>query len=215
MMQDENGVFSSNLQALGYSFSISQNIFSVLCLALAIALTWFVMAILVKFFRKGASSQTNSKTTEEPHTSSEVFMNNFMVRFIYAVYFELMLCAFINITSQSGSSLFWWIFSLMTIVAGIGSLFTLLSFFLCNGPYMVGTYEAGSLLKSFWGVRSLDSDFIKCYQQAQENKTQDRPVHIPHHSMPIRQKSNDEMINLGSFASQTQSMFHSNIPLHG
>ena len=160
--------------------------FSVLCLALAIALTWLVMAILDKFFCKRASSQTDGETREEPRTSSEVFMNNFMVRFIYAVYFELMLCAFINITSQSGSSLFWWIFSLMTFVAGIGSLLTLLSLFFCNGPYMVGTYAAGSLLKSFWGVRSLDSDFIKCYQQAQENKMQERPVPIPHHPMPVR-----------------------------
>ena len=186
-MQDENSVFSSNLQALGYSFSISQNMFSVLCFALAIALTWLVMAILVKFSRKKATSQTESKTTEEPRTSSEVFMNNFMVRFIYAVYFELMLCAFINITSQSGSSLFSWIISLMTIIAGFGSLFIFLSLFFCNGPYLVGTYAAGSLLKSFWGVRSLDSDFIKCYQQAKENKKQDRPVPIPHHPMPVRQ----------------------------
>ena len=87
-------------------------------------------------------------------------MNNFLVRSLLLIFFELMLCAFINISSMSGSSLPQWIVSFVIILAGGGCLLILMSLFFCNGPYIRGTYAPGTFFESFWGVRKLHEDVI-------------------------------------------------------
>ena len=97
---------------------------------------------------------------------TEVGINNFMVRFTYELYFELMICAFINVSSLSGGSIFWWTFSLLVILVGVCGLLVFASLLCSNGPYIDGTYAPNSFIESFWGVRHLHEDVIKSAEDA-------------------------------------------------
>ena len=92
-------------------------------------------------------------------------MNNFMVRFLYEAFFELVLCALINIsTSSSGApgGTGTWLLSLLVLISAIAAIAFIFTMYFKNGPYVSGTYETGSVLASFlWGVRPLDPQMLQ------------------------------------------------------
>jgi len=93
-----------------------------------------------------------------------------MVRFLYEIFFELMICAFINVTNQEVAGMIWWIVSFAVIVVSVFSVLAILSMFCFNGPYVRDTYASGSLLASFWGARALHEDVVNA-ALATEDKT--------------------------------------------
>lgn len=79
-----------------------------------------------------------------------------MVRILYLGFFEIVLCAMINLSSGSSSSnQTGQIVSLVTVVLGVISIIAVASLLLYNGPYVKGTYAEGSVLNSLWEMRPL------------------------------------------------------------
>jgi len=97
-------------------------------------------------------------------------MNNFMVRFFLEAFFELMICAFINLTSQE-AGVAWWICSLAAMIISIFALLSIFSLFCMNGPYVRDTYAKNSLLASFWGPRTLHEDVLRAALTSADEKT--------------------------------------------
>jgi hypothetical protein len=98
LVEDENSFFSSQLHESGYRFSFVRNMLTILCMATLIALIWLFTAVIQLIRKKATGAEASKKTF-----SSEVFMSNFMVRFLLEVFFELMICSMINVTSVVGS----------------------------------------------------------------------------------------------------------------
>ena len=153
LIEDENSFYSSQLHSSGYRFSFVRNVLSITCMAALIALVWLFTAVIQLLRKKATGAEANKKTS-----SSEVFMNNFMVRFLLEVFFELMICAMINVTSVTASGMTWWFISLLTLVAGAVALLAVASLYIKRGPYISDTYAPASLVDSFWGVRHLCED---------------------------------------------------------
>ena len=97
-------------------------------------------------------------------------MNNVMVRFFFEAFFELMICAFINVTSQEIFGVATWATSLAVIIITVFVMLAILSLYCLNGPYVRDTYAKGSLLASFWGPRNLHEDVLRA-ALATEDKT--------------------------------------------
>lgn len=126
-----------------------------------------------------------------------------MVRFLYEMFFELAICAMINVSNNEAGGTFQWLISLIVIVALTLTLVATLSLFCKNGPYIHDTFQQSSLLASFWGRRKLHEDLIKAAVLAQEEKTGSlSTVKSIVASAPVTN------------ASQTQTMFNSNVPLN-
>ena len=85
-------------------------------------------------------------------------MNNFAVRFLYEVFFELMICSLINLTSIAAGGVFGWFISLMTVIVAIVAIAFTISLLCKNGPYIDNTYAQGSFMGSYWGKRELHLD---------------------------------------------------------
>jgi len=93
-----------------------------------------------------------------------------MVRFVYELFFELMICAFINVTNQEAAGFGSWLTSLAVIIVGCTLTLAVFSLFFYNGPSVSETYAKGSLMASFWGTRQLHEDVLKA-SLAKKDKT--------------------------------------------
>jgi hypothetical protein len=98
LMSEDGSFYSSQMRSSGYRFGFVRNMVLFLCLALLIALVWLIIAIFKKL-RQGQSNGENSPSQTTGFAKAELFMNNFMVRFLYECFFELILCAMINISN--------------------------------------------------------------------------------------------------------------------
>ena len=76
-----------------------------------------------------------------------------MVRFLLEVFFELTICALINVMSFATASKTGWVLSLLALVAAAASILFFGAMFFKGGPNVAGTYASDTLLASFWGVR--------------------------------------------------------------
>lgn len=115
--------------------------------AVIIALVWLISAIVKKL----TSDDSRSK-------QAEPWLNNFMIRFLYEVFFELAICAMINISNQQAGGMVQWLISFTVIVMISVTLVVVMTLFCKNGPYIKDTYAPGSVLDSFWGRRMLHDD---------------------------------------------------------
>ena len=109
-----------------------------------------------KFFMLVACRMEKGK--KQSSIGWEPWWANFGLRFMYMVFFELILCVFINLTIVDfdlSESLLLWLtdyFILTLVVQGLAGLVYL---FVHRGPYLEHTYEQKMLGQSFWGVRPL------------------------------------------------------------
>jgi len=94
LIEDEQSFFSAQLHSYGYRFSFVRNLLTVLCIAALVGFVWILTAA-IRLIRKNVQGAENSKN----FSKSEVFMNNFTVRFFLEIFFELVICAMINIAS--------------------------------------------------------------------------------------------------------------------
>ena len=149
-------------------------------------------------------------------------MNNFVVRFLYEASFELLICAFINISSRSApGGEFWWIVSLMVISAYVLIILALFSLYFCKGPYVYDTYAKGTILESFWGVRPLHGDIILQALTPKPEELEDEVFEAPDKELDdgimledaVNDDLNEPEIEHRS-REMTNTMFNSNIPLN-
>lgn len=101
LLSSADSIYSAHLRSSGYHFSFIRNMLLILSIAVVIGIVWSVTAIfnIVKNKSRSEEQQRRSKA------SNEAFMNNFMVRFAYEAFFELMICAFISVTNQEVAGL--------------------------------------------------------------------------------------------------------------
>ena len=118
-------------------------------------------------------------------------MNNFFVRLIYEASFELLICAFINISSLTATpgGKFWWITSLLVICALVLATLLLSSQFCFSGPYIHGTYAQGTFIESLWGARPLHGDIIR--QALASKATKETAKVIEHEDVPDKERVSD------------------------
>lgn len=142
-----------------------------LCLLTVICLIWFITVILQVVKNKTYQGTAAADIRQTSSIVSEVKMNNFIVRFLYEVFFELMICAFINLTDVEASGHAQWFASLAIIILGAMATLAIFCMFFANGPYVRDTFAPGSLLASFWGHRNLHEEVLKAALAQEELKT--------------------------------------------
>lgn len=132
-------------------------------------------------------------------------MNNFMVRFLLEIFFELMICAMISITSLAGDNNFWWFISLLTLVAAAVALLTVASLYLKRGPYVKDTYRPSSFISSYWGLRPLDDEILKASIFSEDRQTVT--------DSKVKGEENFAISDMGPSESP-MSIYNSNVPLN-
>ena len=193
MVDDESSSFSDRLFLFGYSVNFGQNLLFGFCILSIMLMVWLLLK--VHSWVSKAKKVTSRAST----------MTNFLVRFLYEAFFELMICAFINLPGlkQVPGSSVWWAISLGIAIAGIAT--TVLLFSMCvrgRGPNVRDTYEQGTLLKSFWGVRELDRSL------KQEILSINFKLEV------TKNKAAPEIAKVAAADDQNLSIFNSDVPLN-
>jgi len=92
MISSDSSFYSAQLHNLGYRYNFLHNTLVIVSVALVLILVWLFVVIFERLRRI-----CNPKSTK----SAEISMSNFLVRFLLEAHFELMICAFISLTSSS------------------------------------------------------------------------------------------------------------------
>ena len=172
ILSDENSFFTASMNESGYHISFTRNTLFILTAIMLITLVWAMTAIVEWMCcRRAVREGQRSKLT----ITKEVFMNNFMVRFLYEVFFELVLCALINLSASASSAPGGngtWTLSMITLIVGTLTILAFSCLYLRNGPYLKDTYEKGRLCQSlFKGLgRPLSTEL-----QSQVHDAEDKP----------------------------------------
>ena len=141
---------------------------TVFCLVALIALVWIISAFIDSKCRSGQARRSRRE-------SVSVFMSNFTVRFAYELFFEIFLCALINVSAFSvGAGNGNWIVSLFALLACAAAIGFMASLYCKNGPYVAGSYAKGTFFSSFWEVRQLNAEVQLSAVQA-DDKTSRSP----------------------------------------
>ena len=155
LINDESYWYNESLHIGGYRFSFIHNMLIIGVIAAGITLVWLLTAVIEALTNKCGRGQQSPATR-----TKESLMNNFAVRFALEVYFELMICAMITLSSPSEAGTAWTFFSLGCLMfAGVSTL-ALVSLYFRGGPYVAQSYAPASLLGSVWGLRPLHQDII-------------------------------------------------------
>ena len=86
------------------------------------------------------------------------WVSNFGIRVFYEFFFEIVLCAFIQISlyrDKEGSQWLNWFITAVTFVGTLALIGLLVSMLFRGGPNVAGTYRPGTVIQSFWGKRPL------------------------------------------------------------
>lgn len=159
LVGDEDVPFYTTLvHSCGYTFSIWPNLIMIVILFAIVLLIW-VATVGLDFGRRarGISSR-----------KSEPWMTNFMVRFLYEIFFEICLCLMINASyvdidsDSSGSDTVSWLICIALAALAFVAL-VMISFTCCcnGGPHVKGVYQRKTLLPSFWGHRPLSQELAE------------------------------------------------------
>jgi len=196
LLSDESYFFSASLHNMGYRFDIARNLLLLASGAALIAFVWLMVAVGEKL-----RSCCSKKEAARP-MQAEVSLNNVMVRFLLEAYFEVMLCAFITLSSPSAAGTAKWLVSLLCVLAGFAAMGVLTSLFFRNGPYVEDSYAQGFSLHSLWGRRSLSPTLVRTVQD--EKPASARKLQAP---VVIVEKANEMSLN-------TLSIQNSDVPLN-
>lgn len=153
LLSDDGYFYSAQLHNMGYRFDLLRNTLLLLSGVVLVAAAWLFVAIAEKL-------RSCICKPESVRSKSEVSLNNALVRLLLEAYFEVMICAFITLSSPSAAGSIQWLLSLVCALLSLAVFITLVSLFFKNGPYVADTYSDDSLVASFWGRRQL-SDSVK------------------------------------------------------
>jgi hypothetical protein len=147
-------------------------LFVFICIGSVIAIVWLGTMLSDYFMKQRKSRFSSLMRMMQPRVSHKA--SNCLVRFIYQIFLEVCICVLINITvinKDSFQSGLLWMASLIIIVAIAAILLLMTTLFWLNGPYVPETYEQGSLVKSYWGIRPLSKDIIEEMEYELEART--------------------------------------------
>ena len=139
--EDQTPLYNELMKESGYHVSLWRNLAICCALLTGVTLIW----AFVRFEKRICRNKKWSK--------ADTWWNNFFVRLIYELFFEICLCTMISLAISVPED---W------VPRGVAVGFTLLAsvplLLLCclccrNGPYIRNSYEPGSLLKSYWAFR--------------------------------------------------------------
>ena len=200
LVSDESYWYNESLHIGGYRFSFVHNMLIIGVIAAGIALVWLLTAVIEALTNKCGRGQQSPATR-----TKESLMNNFAVRFALEVYFELMICAMITLSSPSEAGIAWTFFSLGCLMfAGVSTL-ALVSLYFRGGPYVAESYAPASLLGSVWGVRPLHEDILS-------SQVAEKDTAVLSAKMSQKEAAPVAMNQVSD--SNTQTMFQSNVPLN-
>ena len=156
----EDGYYNELFHQCGYHASFLHNLVIIFFLAVVFALLWFFLAC-----------KDNVCFASSNH---ERWWNNFLIRFLYEVFFELCLCLMLSFAAldfrdgRDQSVVSWGLSIVLTLLVACSMCYLGL---LCvrGGPYVEGSYEKKSLRKSFWQHRLLSGDILATMTPAQDS----------------------------------------------
>lgn len=125
ILEDEDSHFTAAMKGSGYHVSFTRNTLFVLSAICVIALVWLMTALVEKLCCRKSSQSS----------SYEAKMNNFMVRFLFEVCFELVLCALINVSVSASSApggIVSWSLGLVTLIVAPAAIVAISSLY-CKG----------------------------------------------------------------------------------
>lgn len=193
MVKDADSAFGTHLQNSGYHFSMVRNMLFGMVLFSLIGLVWGFTALFKRCNRSQQAQQAQANKT-----SKEVWMNNFMVRFLLLAFFELLICSFIQLSDLNGpGGAFWWFIALVFVVASCAAIVGVAMLLFMNGPY-VTSYQPDSLLASFWGIRELAPGLFESEKKPVTNK----------------QIALDELYSVGTPSNDAPTVTNSGVPLN-
>lgn len=193
LLEDADNAFGAHLRNNGYHFSMVRNMLFGMVLFGLVGLVWGFTALFKRCNRSQQSEQAQAR-----RTSKEVWMNNFVVRFLLLASFEVMICSFIQLTDLNGpGGAFWWFMGLVFIIASCAAIVGVGSMFFVNGPY-VASYEPESLISSFWGIRELAPSILNSDKKPVQSK----------------QMALDELYSINFPKSEAPTVTNSGVPLN-
>ena len=136
LSKDEASLYTTVIHACGYSLSLWQNMFAIFILLGLVLLAWTLVAISDRL----ANVYNWYKKKYEP------LMNNFTVRFLYEVFFEVILCVIISLTfrEQHGEhrlTLSFIVSIILILFLGLSLAFLTVLPFKRRGPNLARFYE--------------------------------------------------------------------------
>ena len=91
----------------------------------------------------------------------EPWMTNFTVRFLYEIFFEIILCLMINFSYadlSSSSQVASWIICIILSVISCAFIMAITLLFWRGGPDLKNSYQKRTLIQSIWGWRPINRD---------------------------------------------------------
>ena len=159
--EDSSYYYNELLMSCDYHASLARNLILIALLFLVIVILWLFVALRDNFFCKVRKKHQN-----------ETWWNNFFVRFLYEVFFELALCLMISLSMSGAISSFEMAVCCILAVASIAVICILTVMCFKGGPYVAHSYERHSLRKSFWHMRGIKGsvvlDFFKSKKELQK-----------------------------------------------
>ena len=141
----EASYFNELVKACGYHVSLVRNLLLVAFMLALIVLVWIISIVRDKIIKK------SNKRKREP------FWSNFMLRFVYEVFFQLVIGVTIFLAASADSSENFSKSSLFIAIAALLASLTIFALLVCScfkdGPQILGSYE--SISSSFWHFRTL------------------------------------------------------------
>lgn len=124
--------YTTLVHSCGYTFSIWPNLIMIVILFAIVLLIW-VATMGLDFGRRARGISRKS----------EPWMTNFMVRFLYEIFFEICLCLMINAShydSDSGSDTVSWFICILLAALAFVALVMISFTCCCEGPYVKDVY---------------------------------------------------------------------------
>lgn len=141
--------YNELVNSCGYHVSLVRNLVLVFLLFVLLALIWVTVACKDSFVTCGTCCRRERGTRRR-----EAWWNNVLVRFIYEVFFEIVICLMLSFSviefGKESNQSWTWVLTIGLTVTAVAILGLLSYLCIRNGPYASGSYEPKSLSKSFW-----------------------------------------------------------------
>jgi len=132
-------------------------------------------------------------------------MTNFIVRFLYEIFFEIVLCLMINVSFldyESSSQVANWLLCIAFVVVALASLVAISLLFWIGGPDLKDSYEKRTLLQSFWGRRPMNHDHTEL--KSLKSSIQDEKVLVKPKNGP--KKKTTEVVTVDDFIGESREV---------
>ena len=140
----------------GYSYSLWPN------LILVFILFGIILCILAIFIALDVTNYFKGRQDARSQQRKEPWMTNFLVRFLYELFFEICLCLMINasyLDTDSKAQVNSFIVCILLALISVAAIVAITLLFCSKtGPKKRDTYARNSFLGSFWGIRLLSRD---------------------------------------------------------